>query len=198
MLILASSSVTREALLAGAGLEFESSPAPIDERVEEAAVLGKGPAAVARHLAEVKALAVSRLHPDRIVIGADQTLSLGNEIFHKPADLATAREQLSRLCGRTHRLSCGIALARGGTVLWSDVVAADLTMRAFTNTERDAVLDEEGPLALGSVGAYRLEGPSVRLFERIDGDYFTILGLPLLPLLAALRLHAPTELKGFT
>lgn len=198
MLILASSSVTREALLAGAGLEFELSSAPIDERVEEAAVLGKGPAAVARHLAEVKALAVSRLHPDRIVIGADQTLSLGNEIFHKPADLATAREQLSRLCGRTHRLSCGIALARGGTVLWSDVVAADLTMRAFTNTERDAVLDEEGPLALGSVGAYRLEGPSVRLFERIDGDYFTILGLPLLPLLAALRLHAPTELKGFT
>ncbi len=198
MLILASTSAMRKALLAGAGLQFESSPAPIDERVEEASVLGKGPAAVARHLAEVKAVSVSRLHPDRIVIGADQTLSLDGEIFHKPADLDAARRQLSRLCGKTHRLSCGIALARGGVVLWSEIATADLTMRAFSDAERDAILDEEGPLALGSVGAYRLEGPSVRLFDRIEGDYFTILGLPLLPLLAALRLHAPTELKGFT
>ena len=198
MLILASNSVTRKALLAGAGLQFESSPAPIDERLEEAAVLGKGPAAVAKHLAEAKALAVSRLHPARIVVGADQTLSLDGEIFHKPADLQAAKDQLSRLRGKTHRLSCGAALARDGVILWSDIAAADLTMRDVSDAERDVILDEEGSLALGSVGAYRLEGPSVRLFERIEGDYFTILGLPLLPLLAALRLHAPTELKGFT
>lgn len=198
MLILASNIAARKALLAGAGLTFESSPAPIDERAEEAAVLGKGPAAVARHLAEAKALAVSRLQPERIVIGADQTLSLGDEIFHKPADLEGARQQLSRLRGKTHRLSCGVALAQDGVVLWSDVAVADLTMREFSDAERDAILKEEGPLALGSVGGYRLEGPSVRLFERIEGDYFTILGLPLLPLLAALRQRAPAELKGFT
>lgn len=198
MLILASNSATRKALLAGAGLQFESSPAPIDERVEEAAVLGKGPAAVAQHLAEAKAVAVSRLQRDRIVIGADQTLSLDGEIFHKPADLDAARQQLTRLRGKTHRLSCGLALAQDGAVLWSDIAEAELTMRSFSDAERDAILDEEGPLALSSVGAYRLEGPSVRLFDRIKGDYFTILGLPLLPLLAALRRHAPTELKGFT
>ena len=198
MLILASNSATRKALLAGAGLQFESSPAPIDERLEEAAVLGKGPAAVARHLAEVKALAVSRLHPARIVIGADQTLSLQGDIFHKPADLEAARQQLDRLRGRTHRLSCGTALAQDGALLWSDISEAELTMRMVSDAERDAILDEEGSLALGSVGGYRLEGPSVRLFDRIEGDYFTILGLPLLPLLAALRRHAPTELKGFT
>ncbi|HEY0854787.1 MAG TPA: Maf family protein [Devosia sp.] len=198
MLILASNSATRKALLAGAGLQFESSPAPIDERLEEASVLGKGPAVVARHLAEAKAVAVSHLHPDRIVIGADQTLSLAGEIFHKPFDLQAARDQLSRLRGKTHRLSCGTALAKDGAVLWSDIATADLSMRDFSDAERDAILDQEGPLALGSVGAYRLEGPSVRLFGRIEGDYFTILGLPLLPLLAALRIHAPTELKGFT
>ena len=198
MLILASTSAARKALLSGAGLDFESSPAPIDERAEQASALGKGPAAVARHLAEAKALAVSRLHPNRIVIGADQTLSLDGEIFHKPADIAAARSQLSRLRGRMHRLSCGVALARDRTVLWSDVAEADLTMRNVSDAERDAVLTEEGEAALGSVGAYRLEGPSVRLFERIEGDYFTILGLPVLPLLAALRLHAPEELKGFT
>lgn len=198
MLILASNSAARKALLSGAGLDFESSPALIDERAEEAAALGKGPAAVARHLAEAKALAVSHLHPHRIVIGADQTLSLDREIFHKPTDMAAARSQLSRLRGRTHRLSCGVALARDGTILWSDIAEANLTMRDVSDAERDAILAEEGEAALGSVGAYRLEGPSVRLFERIDGDYFTILGLPLLPLLAALRLHAPEEFKGFT
>lgn len=198
MLILASNSAARKALLTGAGLDFESSPAPIDERAEEAVALGKAPADVARHLAEAKALAVSRLRPTDVVIGADQTLSLDGAIFHKPADMAAARDQLTRLRGRTHRLSCGVALARNGVVLWSLAVEAGLTVRAVSDVERDAILAEEGEAALGSVGAYRLEGPSVRLFERIDGDYFTILGLPLLPLLAALRLHAPETLKGFT
>jgi septum formation protein len=198
MLILASTSPARKALLSGAGLEFESSPAPINERAEEALALGKGPAAVAQHLAEAKALAVSRLRPGATVIGADQTLSLDGEIFHKPPDLAGARRQLDRLRGCTHRLSCGVALARDGAVLWSHIAEAELTMRFFPEAERDAVLAEEGDAVLGSVGAYRLEGPSVRLFERIEGDYFTILGLPLLPLLGALRLHAPETQKGFT
>jgi septum formation protein len=198
MLILASNSVARKALLTGAGIVFESSPARIDERAEEAAVLGKGPAAVARHLAEAKALAVSAAHPDAVVVGADQTLSLAGEIFHKPADMNATRDQLSRLRGRPHRLSCGVAIARNGAVLWSHIDGAELTMRAFSDAERDAILAAEGEAALGSVGGYRLEGPSVRLFDRIEGDYFTILGLPLLPLLAALRLHAPETLKGFT
>lgn len=198
MLILASTSAARKALLSGAGLDFESSPAPIDERAEEATALGKGPAAVAQHLAEAKALAVSQARPGAVVIGADQTLSLDGEIFHKPADHDAARAALSRLRGKTHRLSSAVAIARDGRVIWSHIAEADLTMRDFPDAERDAILAEEGEAALGSVGAYRLEGPSVRLFERIDGDYFTILGLPLLPLLAALRLHAPETLKGFT
>lgn len=198
MLILASNSAARKALLRGAGLVFESSPAPIDERTEEAFVLGKGPAAVARHLAEAKALAVSRLKPRDTVIGADQTLSLEDEIFHKPVGLEAARQQLARLRNRTHRLSSGVALAREGEIVWSHLAEADLTMRDFTDAERDSILETEGAAVLASVGAYRLEGPSVQLFERIGGDYFTILGLPLLPLLAALRLHAPETLKGFT
>jgi septum formation protein len=198
MLILASTSAARKALLSAAGLLFESSPAPIDERAEEARMLGKGAESLARHLAEAKALAVSRLQSEGIVIGGDQVLALEDEIFHKPADLDAARRQLDRLNGRTHRLISGIALARAGELLWSDVVDAELTMRRFSAAERDAVLAEEGPGVLGSVGAYRLEGPSVRLFERIAGDYFTILGVPLLPLLAALRIHAPQTLKGFT
>jgi septum formation protein len=198
MLILASTSAARKALLSAAGLAFESSPAPINERAEEAIVLGKGAEALARHLAEAKALAVSCLQKEGIVIGGDQVLALEEEIFHKPVDLDAARQQLDRLNGRTHRLISGIALARSGEVVWSEAVSAELTMRCFSAAERDAVLEQEGPDVLGSVGAYRLEGPSVRLFERIEGDYLTILGLPLLPLLAALRIHAPQTLKGFT
>ena len=182
MLILASNSAARKALLSGAGLHFESSPAPIDERAEEASVLGKGPAVVARHLAEAKALAVSRLKPQDTVIGADQTLSLEGEIFHKPVSIETARQQLGRLRNRTHRLSCGVALARGGGIVWSHMAEADLTMRDFTDAERDAILQTEGLAALASVGAYRLEGPSVQLFARIEGDYFAVMGLSLVRL----------------
>ena len=198
MLILASTSAARNALLAGAGVVFESSPAPIDERAEEASALGKAPEDVARHLATAKARAVSALHPGAIVIGGDQVLSLGETIFHKPVDLAAARAQLDALAGRTHRLTSALALVRNSTVLWSHSSMAELTMRSFSTAERDAILAEEGETVLASVGAYRLEGPSIRLFETIVGDYFTILGLPLLPLLAALRQHAPATLKGFT
>lgn len=198
MLRLASTSATRKALLTGAGLVFESSPAPIDERAEEALVLGKAPDALAQHLAEAKARGVSHLHPSDMVIGADQILAVDSEILHKPEGLAGARRQLDRLRGRTHRLVSGVALCRNGTVLFSTTDMAELTMRVFSDAERDAVLRLEGEAVLGSVGSYRLEGPSIRLFERVEGDYFTILGLPLLPLLAALRQHAPETFERFT
>lgn len=203
MLILASQSAARKALLAGAGLRFETRPAEIDERGTEAELLGKGGSAldVARGLAEAKVLSVSANRAGAVVIGADQVLALPSgsgrqaEILHKPAGMGDAAAQLDRLKGRTHRLHSGLALVRDGTILWSAVETAALTMREFSDAERDVVLAQEGGAVLGSVGSYRLEGPSIRLFERIEGDYFTILGLPLLPLLAALRAHAPTLME---
>jgi septum formation protein len=200
MLILASQSAARKALLAGAGLRFETSPAQIDERALEAEKLGKGGSAsdVASALAEAKALSVAANHAGALVIGADQVLALPGslaDILHKPRDMAEAAVQLDRLRGRTHQLHSGVALARDGKVLWSSVETASLTLRPFTDAERDRVLAQEGEAVLGSVGSYRLEGPSIKMFERIEGDYFTILGLPLLPLLAALRAHAPTLME---
>lgn len=201
MLILASKSPARSALLSGAGLRFAVSPAQIDERALEAHELGKGKSAreLARALAEAKALAVAGANPAATVIGADQCLALGSDLLHKPDDAAAARQQLDHLKGRTHSLVSGVAVARAGEIVWSYVDTAELTMRNFSDAERDRILAREGAAILESVGAYRLEGPSIQLFERIEGDYFTILGLPLLPLLAALRSHAPEELlEGFT
>lgn len=195
MLVLSSSSAARKALLTGAGLRFEASPAQIDERALEAGLLGKAPEDVARELAAAKALDVSRRRPGDTVIGGDQVLAFLGDLLHKPADLAEARVQLDRLRGNHHHLHSGIALARDGALLWSETHSARLSMRDVTDAERDEILALEGEAVLGSVGAYRLEGPSVRLFERIEGDYFTILGLPLLPLLTALRLHAPKTLE---
>lgn len=196
MLILASKSAARKALLAGAGLRFEACPAQIDERALEAEALGKGAGGgdVAADLAAAKAHALSESAPGAVVIGADQTLDLAGMLLHKPDGRAAAEEQLRLLAGKSHELHAGVALARDGRLLWSHVESARLTMRTTSEAERQAVLDLEGEAALGSVGAYRLEGPSIRLFERIDGDYFTILGLPLLPLLAALRQYAPETL----
>jgi septum formation protein len=198
MLTLASQSATRRALLEGAGLKIATAPAPVDERALEAEAQASGadPVDVALVLAKAKALAVSNQRPGTLVIGADQTLSLGLERFHKPVDLAAAREQLTRLRGKTHRLHAAVAIARFGELLWADVHSAELTLRDFSDAERDAVLAQEGEAVLGSVGGYRLEGPSIRLFASVSGDYFTILGLPLLPLLAALREIAPEELDG--
>ncbi|ODT72711.1 MAG: hypothetical protein ABS75_02590 [Pelagibacterium sp. SCN 63-23] len=189
MLILASRSTTRKALLEKAGLHFAVMPAAIDERGMDERLLAAGADArdIAASLARSKAEAVSKLHPDAIVIGADQTLALGLELLHKPSSRDDAMQQLERLRGKTHRLHAAVCLARNGEVLWSDVQTAELTMRDFSPEERDAVLDLEGEAILVSVGGYRLEGPSIRLFETVLGDYFTILGLPLLPLLAALR-----------
>lgn len=197
MLILASTSATRKALLTGAGLRFEASPAQIDERAIEADCLGKGGSGrdVALRLAEAKALDVAARHPGALVIGGDQVLEIEGQLLHKPPSMADARTQLQRLRGRSHHLVGGIALARDGAVLWSDIVLSRLTLRDFSDAELDLVLALEGVAVLQSVGAYRFEGPSVRLFEAIDGDYFSILGLPLLPLLAALRRLAPELLE---
>jgi nucleoside triphosphate pyrophosphatase len=196
MLILASRSPARRNLLAGVGLSFDCEAAEIDERGLEDALRARGASAVdiAKGLAGAKAEDVARRHPDAVVIGADQVLVLGDDLLHKPADVAAARAQLDRLRGRTHRLHAGVALVIGRRLAWDHVESADLTMRGFSNAERDAILAAEGEAILGSVGGYRLEGPSVRLFESVHGDYFTILGLPLLALLGALRRFAPDEL----
>lgn len=197
MLILASQSATRKALLEQAGLAFSCQPAHIDERLlEEAALDGGGNGRdVALVLAEKKAAAIAATNAGAIVIGADQTLSLGPTLLHKPANRAEAAAQLDYLRGKTHRLHAAVALVRDDVLLWSGVETAELTLRDFTSEERDDVLDREGDAAFASVGGYRLEGPSIRLFETVSGDYFTILGLPLLPLLAALRAVAPETLK---
>jgi septum formation protein len=189
MLILASSSDTRKALMEQAGLVFAVHPAGIDERTIEARALAEGADGrdLAVLLARAKAEYVSQQHPGALVIGADQTLALGTELLHKPRDREDAARQLDHLAGKTHRLHAAVCLARNGAAIWSDIETAELTMRDFSPDERDLVLDLEGEASLGSVGGYRLEGPSIRLFEKITGDYFTILGLPLLPLLAALR-----------
>ena len=197
MLILASQSITRKALLEQAGLAFSCQPASVDERALETMVLDAGGDGrdVALRLAERKAAAVAATQPGAFVIGADQTLSLGAELLHKPANRAEAAAQLDHLRGKTHRLHAAVALVRDAELLWSGVETAELTMRDFTREERDDVLTREGEAALSSVGGYRLEGPSIRLFETVTGDYFTILGLPLLPLLAALRAFAPETLN---
>ncbi|WP_375451265.1 Maf family nucleotide pyrophosphatase [uncultured Devosia sp.] len=197
MLILASASSTRKVLLAQAGLAFRSIAATLDERVLETQALANGADGrdIALLLAEAKAKAIAAIHPDAIVIGADQTLALGTELLHKPADRTDAARQLDRLKGKTHRLHAAVTLVKGGTLLWSDVQTAELTLRDFSDRDRDDVLDREGDAILHAVGGYRLEGPSIRLFKAVNGDYFTILGLPLLPLLAALRDHAPHVLE---
>ncbi len=198
MLILASASATRKALLDKAGLCFEAKPAELDERQVETQALEAGGDArdVALLLARHKAEVVSSSRPGDLIIGADQTLALGLELLHKPASRAEAVAQLDHLRGKTHRLHAAVTLVRDGQLLWSDLQTAELTMRDFSAGERDHVLDLEGEASLGSVGGYRLEGPSIRLFETVAGDYFTILGLPLLPLLAALRDIAPELLNA--
>ena len=187
--ILASTSAARRALLAAAGVPFIVQPAAIDERAIEAPLIvsGSAPAEIAAALAEAKALAASRADDGAMVIGADQTLDLDGERWTKPATIAEAREQLARLSGREHRLQTAVAVARRGAVVWRHRDSARLTMRALSATAIDAYLAEVGERALQSVGGYQIEGPGIRLFERIDGNYFTILGLPLLPLLAYLR-----------
>ncbi len=186
-LILASQSKARQRLLAAAGLAFDVLPASIDERAVERRSGLSSPGEVADRLAREKALSVSGQHPGRYVVGADQTLAQGARRFSKPGDRAAAAEQLRALAGRTHALHSAVALARNGEVLFAAVAVARMTMRPLAASAIDAYLDEAGPVALSSVGCYQLEGLGVHLFERIEGDHFTILGLPLLPLLGFMR-----------
>jgi len=186
-LILASASAARAALLTGAGLIFKRVPADIDERLVEEELGDLPPVDVAQALADVKALEVSMRRPGDLVIGADQTLALGDERFHKPRDRAEALRQLTRLSGCRHDLHSGLAIARDGEILHRAVDSAHLTMRPLSQRFVSHYLQVVGETVLGSVGAYQLEGYGVQLFEAIDGNHFTILGLPLLPLLDFLR-----------
>ncbi|MCJ8056497.1 Maf-like protein [Shinella curvata] len=188
-LILASQSPFRRMLMENAGLSFTMEAARIDERAVETALAARNPSPqdVAETLAIEKARDVAGRHPGVLVIGSDQTLSLEGRVFHKPADMAEAKSHLTSMSGRTHSLNCGVALVRDGETLWSQVSIAHLTMRPLSASFIDRHLSRVGDKVLASVGAYQLEGEGVQLFERIDGDYFTILGLPLLPLLAKLR-----------
>src|SRR5258708_3205161 len=186
-LVLASRSDIRGKILAAAGLRFEIRPSKVDERAVDSNSSLNDAAAVARHLARAKADAVAASRPGRMVLGADQTLARGTKRFSKPANRADAAEQLRTLRGRTHELHSALALVRDGTVLFACVDTARLTMRNFSDRFLNDYLDMAGAAALNSVGGYQLEGIGIHLFEQVDGDYFTILGLPLLPLLVFLR-----------
>ena len=187
--VLASASPARARLLAAAGVTFTVSPVRVDEGEirDSLAAEGASVANAAQTLAELKAERCSARESDAVVIGGDQILALDARWFGKAATMDEARAQLRDLRGRAHVLSTAVAVARDGKAVWRHVVAAKMTMRDFTDAFLDAYLDAEGEAALGSVGAYCLEGRGAQLFSRVEGDYFGILGLPLLPLLAYLR-----------
>jgi septum formation protein len=188
-LVLASKSAIRRTLLETAGLPVEVCAADIDERGIETKSSAQTPEAVAALLAREKAFAIARSRRGRLVLGADQVLGLDNQRFSKPNDRAAARVQLRALSGRTHALYSAVVFVQDDAVLFEYVGIARLTMRAFSDRFLDGYLDAVGDAAMASVGAYQLEGLGVQLFDRIEGDYFTVLGLPLLPALDFLRRH---------
>ena len=185
-LVLASQSKVRRTLLEAAGIPVEAKPAHLDERAIEERVKG-GPGDVALTLAREKARTVAAMSDRAIVVGCDQTLALGERRFSKPADKAAARAQLLALCGKAHELHSAVCICRNGAVTFGHVAVARLTMRGFSEAFLDSYLDAAGTSVTASVGAYQLERTGVHLFEKIEGDHFTILGLPLLPLLEELR-----------
>ena len=187
-LILASKSAARRAVLDGAGVPYEATGSGVDEDIVKAELLatGAGPKAVAEVLAERKALAVSAGRPG-LVIGADQTLDLEGRLHDKVESLEAARRRLVELRGKPHQLHSAVVIAEGARIVWRQTESATLAMRHVSDAFLADYLAAEGEAALGSVGCYRLEGMGVQLFERIEGDYFTILGLPLMGLLAYLR-----------
>ena len=175
-------------MLEAAGVRFRVVPADVDEAAVKRDVGAKvGPSALAQALAKVKAEAVSRVIPRSLVIGADQVLALDDGLLDKPRDVAAARAQLEALRGRTHRLFSAVALAEAGRAVWTTVEGASLTMRNFSESFLDRYVAEGGAGLTRMVGAYEIEGRGIQLFERVEGDQFTIVGLPLLPLLAELR-----------
>jgi len=188
-IVLASGSAFRQKMLRDAGVVFRVERSEIDERAVEKTLEGSGadPETLAQVLAEAKAVDVSEREQGALVIGADQTLSLDDEVFHKPADMEGARRHLLKLSGRTHQLNSAVVIARDGEVVWRHVGVARLTMRDLDPAFIGRHLSNVGEKALASVGAYQIEGEGIQLFEKIEGDTFTIVGLPLLPLLAELR-----------
>lgn len=188
-IILASKSASRSAILANAGVAFSAVSADIDERAIEDTLAGTGatPADVATVLAEAKALAVSETDREAFVIGADQTLSLDDEILHKAQSMEAARRRLLHLSGHTHQLNSAIVIARNKETVWRHVSVAHMTMRDLSPEFVGRHLGQTGKKVLASVGCYQIEGEGIQLFKAINGDYFTIIGLPLLPLLDQLR-----------
>lgn len=187
-LVLASKSASRRALLSGAGLTFDAMGSDVDEGVIKDAELARGqtPSQIALTLATAKALACS-VDADALVIGGDQVLEFDGVLYDKPESLEAAADRLEAMAGQTHYLRGGLVLAQDGKIVWQHQETSSLTMRQASRAEIDAYLEEVGPRVLNTVGAYELEGPGVRLFSQVAGDYFSILGLSLLPLLAELR-----------
>jgi septum formation protein len=189
-LLLASASPFRRKMLEAAGVPFRVVPADVDEPALKRRLAGKvGAEGLAEALAAAKAVAVSARFPTDLVIGADQVLALGEELVGKPRDKDAARAQLQQLRGRRHRLLTAVALAQGGRVVWSTIDAATLTMRNFSGAFLNEYLARCGERLQGTAGAYEIEGLGIQLFDRVEGDYFTIIGLPLIPLLAELRVR---------
>jgi septum formation protein len=190
-LLLASASAARRGLLEAAGLRFEARPAHVDETAlkEAARAEGRSAAETALLLAEAKALRVARRDPEALVIGCDQLLVCGDAWFDKPADLSSARDQLIALRGRTHALVTAVVCQTGERRLWHTVAAPKLTMRPFSDAVLEAYLALEAAHVMTTVGAYRIEGPGIQLFDAVEGDHGAILGLPLLSLLGFLRQH---------